>query len=424
MTAVLVRDPVHGDVHLTATECRVLDCREVQRLRGIKQLGTAHLVFPGCTHTRFDHSLGVLAAAKRILQHLEYAGFTISAAERELVAVAALVHDVTHIPFGHTFEDERQIFPRHDSGPRTRWFLSDATEIGRTLRDLGLRDAVLDLLAGRGSAPWLTEVIASTVDADLLDYLRRDSYFAGLRQNYDDRIFSYFLIEGGHLVMNMSKHHQDRPDARSEILHLLRMRYYLTERVYLHHAKIAAGAMIAKAVELAARSFLRGEEPLYGLTDELFLDMLQRAVPDATVNRLAEDVRCRRLYKRAYVLSGASLGSQQAQIIQRFSGQSRERAALEESLARRAGLAPGEVILYCPRATFFKEAAVPVRTSRGVVPLSSLEGPLSGDVGALARQYGDLWRLYLFAPAARRAQVARAAEAEFGLPSEYQARDE
>lgn len=417
---MLIRDPVQGDIHLTANEARVLDCREMQRLRGIRQLGTAHLVFPGCTHTRFDHSLGVLATAKRILQQLAWAGHPLAAPEQELVTVAALVHDVTHIPFGHTFEDERQIFPRHDSGPRTRWFLSEATELGRTLEAMGIRGAVLDLLSGRSPQPWLGEIVASTIDADLLDYLRRDSYFAGLRQNYDERIFTYFLVEGGHLVLNMSRHHQDRPDARSEILHLLRMRYYLTERVYLHHAKIASGAMIAKAVELAARSFLRGEEPLYHLTDELFLDMLLRGVPDATVNRLAADVLARRLYKRAYVLSGASLGSQQAQIIQRFSGQSREREDLEAAVARRAGLQPGEVILYCPKASFFKEAAVPVRTSRGVVPLSSLEGPLSSDVGAMARQYADLWRLYVFAPPHRREAVARAAAAEFGLPSEYQ----
>ncbi len=421
---MLVRDPVHGDIHLTDTETRVLNCREMQRLRGIRQLGTAHLVFPGCTHTRFDHSLGVLAVAKRILHSLKLAGCDYAPADGELVAVAALVHDVTHIPFGHTFEDERQIFPRHDSGPRTRWFLSDATELGRTLRSLGLRNAVLDLLAGQGPAPWMSEVVASTVDADLLDYLRRDSYFAGLRQDYDDRIFSYFTIDGGHLVMNMTRHQQDRPDARSEILHLLRMRYYLTERIYLHHAKIASGAMVAKAVELAARSFLRGEEQLYHLTDELFLDMLIHAVPDRTVNSLAADVLARRLYKRAYVLSGTCLGSQQAQIIQRFSGQSRERAALEDAVARKANLAPGQVILYCPRASFFKEVAVPVRTSQGVVPLSSLEGPLSGDVGAMARQYGDLWRLYLFAPAEARVRVARAAADEFGLPSQYRFADD
>ena len=71
---VIIRDPVHGDIELTEEEARVLDSREMQRLRGIKQLGTAYLVYPGCTHTRFDHSLGTLAAAERILQALRRKG--------------------------------------------------------------------------------------------------------------------------------------------------------------------------------------------------------------------------------------------------------------------------------------------------------------------------------------------------------------
>lgn len=416
---MLLRDPVQGDIHLTDNELQVLESREMQRLRGIKQLGTAYLVFPGCVHTRFDHSLGVLATARRILRHLEWAGFHIDPADQELVTIAALVHDVTHVPFGHTFEDERQIWPRHDSGRRLQYFLGQETDLGRVLRQLGIADAVLAILQGQGPRPWMSELVASTIDADLLDYLRRDSYFAGLRHDYDDRIFTYFTLVDDHLAMNMYKHQQERPDARSEILHLLRIRYYLTERVYLHHAKVASGAMIAKAVELASRTWLR-EEQLYPLGDELFLDLLAR-FPDPTVAALGQRVRERRLYKRAYILSGVSLGAHTAQIIQRFSGQSRDREHLEELLARRAGLAPGEVIVYCPKASFFKEVAVPVCTPRGIVPLSSLDSPLSGDVGALAREYGELWRLSVFAPAAAREQVRRACEEEFGLPSEYQA---
>ncbi|BDG60819.1 HD domain-containing protein [Caldinitratiruptor microaerophilus] len=414
---MVIRDPIHGDIDLTAEEARVLDTREMQRLRGIKQLGTAYLVYPGCTHTRFDHSLGTLAAASRILAHLGRSGFDIPAADAALVRMAALVHDVTHVPFGHTFEDEREIFPRHDDGHRTEAFFGDRSELGQVLKALGLRDGVLDLLSGRGPSPWMAEVVSSTVDADLLDYLRRDAYFAGLRRDYDDRIFSYFTLDGGHLVMNMLRHGLERPDARSEIVHLLHLRYFLTERVYLHHTKIAAGAMIAKAVEIGTRTWLT-EERLYTLTDEQFLDLLA-GFPDPDVQELAARLRARRLYKRAYVLSGQSLGAQQAQIIQRFSGPTREHTQLEEAIARRARVRPAEVILYCPRASYIKEAQVPVRTRQGVQPLAGLDSPLSGDVGALARQYADLWRLYVFAPPERVEVVRTAAREVFGLPSEY-----
>ncbi|MFN8642636.1 MAG: hypothetical protein U0802_13660 [Candidatus Binatia bacterium] len=78
-------------------------------------------------------------------------------------------------------------------------------------------------------------MIASTVDADLLDYLRRDAYFTGLAHDYDDRVFRYFTVADDHLALSMVKHGMDRPDARSEVIQLLRMRYFLTERVYYHH---------------------------------------------------------------------------------------------------------------------------------------------------------------------------------------------
>ncbi|HYG56622.1 MAG TPA: HD domain-containing protein, partial [Symbiobacteriaceae bacterium] len=302
MVPVLLRDPVHGDIFLTDMETRVLDTREVQRLRNIKQLGAAHLVFPGCVHTRFDHSLGALACAHRMMENLRLVGHHIDPHDATLVRLAILLHDVTHIPYGHTFEDERQIFPRHDAGPRLDYFFGPTCELGRVLAELGVADAVKGILTGAPPTPWMGQIVSSTVDADLLDYLRRDSFFAGLRQDYDDRIYSYYTLEGGQLLINMVKHGIDRPDARTEILHLLRMRYMLTERIYLHHAKIAAGAMISKAVELHAQRGLR-EEALYDLGDQTFVDLLARLPGPAVAADLVAGLATRRLYKRAYVLS-------------------------------------------------------------------------------------------------------------------------
>lgn len=414
---MLVRDPVHGDIFLTETETRVLDTREMQRLRGIKQLGTAHLVFPGCVHTRFDHSLGAVAAAHRIIESLRLAGFHIDPQDAALVRLAILVHDVTHIPYGHTFEDERQIFPRHDEGPRLEYFLGQQTELGRTLASFGVLCEVQGILTGTPPVPWMGQVVSSTVDADLLDYLRRDSFFAGLRQDYDDRIYSYFVLEQGHLLVNMIKHGIDRPDARTEILHLLRMRYMLTERIYLHHAKIASGAMISKAVELHAQRGLR-EEAFYDLGDQTFVDLLARLPGSGVIGQLLEGVAKRRLYKRAYVLSGVSLGEEQGAFIARYAGQSAEREEVENRIAASAKLKPGQVILYCPKASFFKEVRVPVKARAGVGPLYKLDTN-AGEVGALAKQYADLWRTYLFCPAEKVDAVRRACERLFERPSEF-----
>lgn len=417
VVSLLLRDPVQGDIYLTENETRVLDTREMQRLRGIKQLGTAHLVFPGCVHTRFDHSLGALAAAHRILEHLRLAGHHIDQQDAELVRLAILVHDVTHIPYGHTFEDEREIFPRHDAGPRLDHFLGARSELGRTLAEIGALDAVRGILTGSPPTPWMGQVVSSTIDADLLDYLRRDSFFAGLRQDYDDRIFSYFTLEQGQLLINMVKHGIDRPDARTEVLHLLRMRYMLTERIYLHHAKIASGAMISKAVELHARGALR-EEALYDLGDQTFLDLLARLPGPAVVGQLVEGVTTRRLYKRAYVLSSVSLGAEQAGFIAKYAGQSPEREAVENAIAAKVRLKPGQVILYCPKASFFKEVAVPVHARAGIAPLYQVDTN-AGEVRAMANQYESLWRTYVFCPPEKVDAVRRACETHFGIPSEF-----
>src|SRR5213082_944631 len=109
----LIRDAVHGDIEMSALEVELMDTPEFQRLRGIKQLGTAYLVFPSAVHTRFEHSLGTSWMANRVLDAVRRFQ-AVSAEEESLIRVSALLHDLTHIPFGHTLEDERRVLPRHD----------------------------------------------------------------------------------------------------------------------------------------------------------------------------------------------------------------------------------------------------------------------------------------------------------------------
>lgn len=115
---MLLRDPIHGDIELSPAETAILDLPVMQRLRGIKQLGTAYLVYPGALHTRFDHSVGACAMAHRIVADLVRGGLDVPPELEDAIGVAGLLHDVTHIPFGHTLEDERRLFPRHDKGTR------------------------------------------------------------------------------------------------------------------------------------------------------------------------------------------------------------------------------------------------------------------------------------------------------------------
>lgn len=416
---MLLRDPVHGDLSLSALETAVLDLPDVQRLRGVKQLGTASLVYPGALHTRFDHSLGASALAHRVVAALRREGVAVSAEVDELVAVGTLLHDVTHVPFGHTLEDERRLFPRHDKGTRLSRLLDGA--LGEGLDRLGIRAPIAGLL---GAAPnplpaWTADVISSTIDADLLDYLRRDAYFTGLAHDYDDRVFRYFTVADGRLALGMVKHGMDRPDARSEIVQLLRMRYFLTERVYYHHTKVAAGAMISKAVELALDAGTLAEPDLLAVNDWTLLDRLrQRDVPAAAA--LAERLLRRDLLKRGYVISARTVDSAaRAALVHRFHEAREARRAAEQTLAAALGCDEGEVIVYCPALTVMKEAAARVVTSRGVRALNAVEDDASSEIRALEDRYAQLWRLYVFVPAAHAERAAAPAAALFGHPNEH-----
>src|SRR5687768_10896385 len=138
----LIRDAVHGDVEMGALEVELMDTPEFQRLRGIKQLGTAYLVFPSAVHTRFEHSLGTSWMAHRVLQAVRRSS-AVSSDDETVIRVAALLHDITHIPFGHTLEDERRVLPRHDKDEdRAQYFLKDSA-IGRILKREGIQEKVL-----------------------------------------------------------------------------------------------------------------------------------------------------------------------------------------------------------------------------------------------------------------------------------------
>src|ERR1044071_7158407 len=138
----LIRDAVHGDIEIGPLEVELMDTPEFQRLRGIKQLGTAYLVFPSAVHTRFEHSLGTSWMAHRILESVRRTT-TVSEDDARLIRVAALLHDITHIPFGHTLEDERRVLPRHDKDEeRVDYFLRNSAA-GRILKREGIQDQVI-----------------------------------------------------------------------------------------------------------------------------------------------------------------------------------------------------------------------------------------------------------------------------------------
>ena len=391
MSGKLVRDAVHGDLQLGPLEIELIDTPEFQRLRGIKQLGTAYLVFPSALHTRFEHSLGTSWMARRLTEAVQRT-HPVHPDEAQLIKVAALLHDVTHIPFGHTLEDERRVLPRHDKDvDRVRYFLEQGT-VGRILEREGIQRAVIEALTGGESL--VADIAGGPISADLLDYLRRDTYFCGLSQYYDARIFESFVVEKGRLVMNLEKRGVLRRDALSELVNLLRIRYTLSERVYYHHTKIASGAMICRAVELALLEGFKAEE-LRGLKDETLLFSLRQSfATHPGIVHLIDGLQRRELYTACYTLTVDIGEARRRAVVDRFHYDARQREQAERALANSVGLQPHQVIVYCPSfGMALPEAEVPVRMLGGkVLPLS---GSNNEEIRILKDKHKALWKFFV-----------------------------
>jgi HD superfamily phosphohydrolase len=392
---------------------RLVDTREFQRLRGVHQLGTASFVYPGAVHTRFDHSLGTCWLASRLLDLLQ-----VQLSERERLAILAyaLLHDVTHVPFGHTLEDERRVFERHDTPDRIRQALPQG-ELGRTLAEIGLLESVLEIALT--PQRWEHQITAGAVAADLLDYLARDAFFCGLTQRYDQRIFHLFGLEKSQgqkrLYLEAQRDGVLRQDALSEIIHLLRLRYFLSERVYFHHTKTVSGAMISRAVEEAVGEGL-GLEEISRLTDEGLWTLLEARYAELpTVRQLMRALRSRKLYKRVFLTAELPEARRQ-HFAQLYHHDPVRRAQAERELAGSCKLRPEHLIVYCPALKMqLKEGKLPVKVDSG--PSRSLDELPVDEIGILKQRHRLLWRFYVFLSPDQMGKaeaLARACEVYFG----------
>lgn len=287
--AKTITDPIHGDIHVSRLELRFLDSTPMQRLRRVRQLGTTHLVYPGATHTRFAHSLGALRAAQDILDAvcddpgspagpssqtlfsqwaavLDPSDYSRRMAEAIVLArLGALLHDMCHIPFGHTIEDDLGLLHRHDENEGRFQALWDGLdqETRELVPDSLLAELKLLVMskANEDSThhqyPFVADIVGNTICADLMDYLRRDHYFTGLPARFGHRLIDGFYVTSEdhsyypqRLVMKISRDGRVRTDVVSELFKFLRYRYELSERVLVHHAKLAADAMIGKMLDM------------------------------------------------------------------------------------------------------------------------------------------------------------------------------
>lgn len=282
-----IRDPVHGSVYYSDAEVAVLDTLEFQRLRTIKQLGYSEFSFPGATHNRYIHSVGVGHLAGLCFDSIfRLYPFQKSATKqrlRQAVRLAALLHDVGHGPLSHTTEtvmpkvadlrikayaDPAQGGRRANHEDYTIKLVTDS-EIAATLRrhfpDIDplhvacLIDKSLpspdDFFVDGGTdvRPILSQIVSSELDADRMDYLERDSYFCGT---------SYGKIDTEWLIQNMTFHRKDEKlylglnrRALYSFDDFLISRHHMHLMVYFHHKAIIYEEMLNRYLSSKDCSF-------------------------------------------------------------------------------------------------------------------------------------------------------------------------
>lgn len=236
MSDKVFRDPLYNYIAFDRERdgwlIELLDCREVQRLRRIHQLGVSNFTYPGADHTRLAHSLGVTYLMRLMLEHLEDVSDaeTIKNARQALLATA-LLHDVGHGPFSHLFEPCLGI--NHE-----QWSIAiirdEDSEVHKKLKDQGvyLPHHVADLIDSENTAhpPWQRALMSSQLDVDRMDYLRRDSLFTGAGYGHFD----------WHRLLTTVVFHDDGADlvwpekSAMAIEEYIFSRYYMYQNVYLH----------------------------------------------------------------------------------------------------------------------------------------------------------------------------------------------
>ena len=305
----LVRIPDQIDVPVTDRVRRLIDCSVFQRLTGISQLGVVRFVYPGATHNRFEHSLGVYRNGLLFLQKFcscERFCAAVSGRDAELLLLAALLHDVGHWPFAHPIEDmDLAGLPAHEAFAIN--YLSDP-EIADLLKDdWNVKPIeVVDIINRKSDGPAekiLGSILSGPIDIDKMDYLYRDSLHAGVPygQNFDaPRLIKSLCLNAAGDRLAITK----KGKTAAELM--VFARYVMFSEVYWHHAVRSATAMFQRAfyrwheTAVNATDFESTVKSLFSLSEHDMILELTRQGQQTIVASLLSDLfgARRRLYKR------------------------------------------------------------------------------------------------------------------------------
>jgi len=233
LTSKTIRDPIHGNISVSELELSLIDTAEMQRLRNIRQNGLCYLIYPAMNSTRFEHSLGVMHLAGILAERLG-----LNEQDKIKVRIAGLLHDIGHCALSHTSDSILKSMGHSHEENSVRIVMD--SEISDILKDNGINPAdISELIQGKGK---FGNIISSEIDVDKMDYLIRDSYYAGVAYGVIDleRIIHGMMLMKNELVI--------KKGSLEAVESLLISRNLMYQTVYRHHTKRIVEEMMKRAI--------------------------------------------------------------------------------------------------------------------------------------------------------------------------------
>ena len=295
-------DPIHDFVRVNSNELKIIDTPIFQRLRRIRQLSGAHLIYPGAQHTRFEHSLGVMHMAS-MAGHVLHEKGIVSSDNIQNLRFAGLLHDIGHGPFSHLFEEllQKRKMSHEDIGRD----IILKTQIGDLISANGFnKKFITELAFGDSKFQFMNEIISGALSADIMDYLLRDGYFTGAE---------HAKIDHNRLTYSLDVYKNKLALEKSALVNFETMmisRYQMFKAVYFHKTVRAGEVMLLESMYLAEEELGLSSTSLneyLKLTDEVILSKLlnlpERNSKLRIAKKIATDYINRNLFKSVFEVS-------------------------------------------------------------------------------------------------------------------------
>ena len=379
-----VRDSIHDYIDLDELESSLVDTEPFQRLRWVKQLGSANLVYPGANHTRLEHSIGVSHLVKQMASQSDVPNDEIS-----LVSVAGLLHDLGHSPYSHLAD----VLPFGKDHVEVTQDIINSSQISNIFHEHGVdTNEVCNLIKGDHK---YGSLISGDVDGDRLDYLTRDSHYTGVKTGVDTgRLVTKMSITDGELVIGEG--------GLPVVETFLTSRSIMFPTVYFHPFSRGAELMLARATTAAIDNGIFTYDSFVSFTDHKFLSELNSA--GGLSQKLVNDFEKRHITKRVLSITKdktEELGITNADV-----------ADIELSIAQKLNIDSSEVFMDLPPLKVVPDMKVKILKEDSTLDYAS---NLSTITKNLYEAQFDHWRCRIYAPPKLSSQATEVANRELGI---------